>query len=123
MKDELRFLRLNRNCLDFNRNSNSIPLSSPISDEGMMQSMSERGKKNNDDLICQKHTRTTCLTLRRFIIPGMIDTHIHAPQYPNMGTGTDVQLLEWLQRYTFPTEAKYKDEEFSKNVFKKAVER
>lgn len=34
----------------------------------------------------------------------MIDTHIHAPQYPNLGlfAGT---LLDWLRAYTFPMES------------------
>ena len=41
------------------------------------------------------------------IIPGFNDLHIHAPQYPLAGLGYDYELLEWLERYTFPTEAKY----------------
>ena len=45
----------------------------------------------------------------QFIIPGLIDTHVHAPQYKFTGTGTDVPLMEWLQKYTFPTESSYKD--------------
>lgn len=45
----------------------------------------------------------------QFLIPGLIDTHVHAPQYKFTGTGTDVPLMEWLQKYTFPTEASYRD--------------
>ena len=39
-----------------------------------------------------------------FFFPGFIDTHIHAPQYPNLGlfAGT---LLDWLKAYTFPMES------------------
>ena len=54
-------------------------------------------------------------------MPGLVDTHIHAPQYVNSGTGYDVMLLDWLERYTFPTEAKFKDLEYAKNVYTKAV--
>ena len=43
--------------------------------------------------------------------PGLIDTHVHAPQYKFTGTGTDVPLMEWLRKYTFPTEESYKDVE------------
>ncbi|KKY24434.1 putative guanine deaminase [Phaeomoniella chlamydospora] len=40
-----------------------------------------------------------------FFFPGFIDTHIHAPQYPNVGLFGKSTLLEWLQTYTFPMEA------------------
>ena len=40
----------------------------------------------------------------QFCVPGMIDTHVHAPQYQFTGTATDLPLMEWLQTYTFPAE-------------------
>ena len=45
----------------------------------------------------------------KLIIPGLVDLHIHAPQYAFRGTGMDLELLEWLNTYTFPEEAKYGD--------------
>lgn len=45
----------------------------------------------------------------KLIIPGMVDLHIHAPQYAFRGLGMDMELLSWLQAYTFPEEAKYAD--------------
>lgn len=59
----------------------------------------------------------------QFVIPGFIDTHIHAPQYPNCGKGYDVGLLEWLEKYTFPTESKFKDPKFAEHVYDRAVRR
>lgn len=44
----------------------------------------------------------------RLIVPGFIDTHIHAPQLEMIGSYGG-HLLEWLNRYTFPTEAKFRD--------------
>ncbi|KAL6750281.1 hypothetical protein V8C86DRAFT_2816921 [Haematococcus lacustris] len=44
-----------------------------------------------------------------FLMPGLIDTHVHAPQYKFTGTGTDVPLMEWLRKYTFPVESSYQD--------------
>lgn len=38
-----------------------------------------------------------------------IDTHIHAPQYPNSGIFGSSTLLDWLQTYTFPLEASFGD--------------
>ena len=54
-------------------------------------------------------------------MPGLVDTHIHAPQYCNSGTGYELQLLDWLDKYTFPTEAKFKEVEFAKDVYRKVV--
>uniref|UniRef100_A0A8C2PV20 Guanine deaminase n=1 Tax=Cyprinus carpio TaxID=7962 RepID=A0A8C2PV20_CYPCA len=58
-----------------------------------------------------------------FLMPGMVDTHIHASQYSYTGTALDLPLLEWLNTYTFPVEAKYKDLEFANNVYTKVVRR
>jgi guanine deaminase len=46
---------------------------------------------------------------RDFLItPGFFDTHLHAPQLEMIGSYGG-HLLEWLNRYTFPTEAKFAD--------------
>ncbi|KAG1958389.1 guanine deaminase [Pimephales promelas] len=58
-----------------------------------------------------------------FLMPGMVDTHIHASQYSYTGTALDLPLLEWLNTYTFPVEAKYQDLDFAKNVYTKVVRR
>ena len=43
---------------------------------------------------------------RKLILPGFIDPHIHFPQYRMLAApGRD--LLDWLNRFTFPEEAKY----------------
>lgn len=54
----------------------------------------------------------------KLIIPGFVDLHYHAPQYPNIGLGMDKELIPWLNTYTFPEEAKYSDLEYSEKVFK-----
>lgn len=51
----------------------------------------------------------------------MIDTHIHAPQYVNAGKGLDLPLLGWLDKYTFPTEARFSDLDFAENVYTRVV--
>lgn len=51
------------------------------------------------------------------IIPGFIDLHLHAPQFPNIGLGLDKELIPWLETYTFPEESKYADLEYSKKVY------
>jgi guanine deaminase len=58
-----------------------------------------------------------------FLMPGLVDTHIHASQYPNAGLGLDLPLLEWLQTYTFPLEQSFHDTNFARSCYKKVVER
>ena len=55
------------------------------------------------------------------LIPGLVDLHIHAPQWPQLGTGYDVPLDEWLFEYTFPTEAKCEDTEYAIRVWNDMV--
>lgn len=45
----------------------------------------------------------------KLIIPGLTDLHIHAPQFTYRGTGMDYELLDWLDRVTFPEEIRYAD--------------
>ena len=47
------------------------------------------------------------------IFPGMVDLHVHAPQYAFRGMCMDLELMDWLNRYTFPEEEKYEDLEKS----------
>jgi guanine deaminase len=49
------------------------------------------------------------------ISAGFIDCHVHFPQTPMMAAYGS-QLLDWLNRYTFPTELKYADKEFARAV-------
>lgn len=51
------------------------------------------------------------------VIPGLIDTHIHAPQWPQLGTGLDLPLEQWLFENTFPLEAKLTDPAFAALVW------
>ena len=43
------------------------------------------------------------------IFPGMVDLHVHAPQYAFRGMCMDLELMDWLNQYTFPEEEKYED--------------
>ncbi|RSH90044.1 hypothetical protein EHS25_001377 [Saitozyma podzolica] len=57
------------------------------------------------------------------LCPGMIDTHTHAPQYPNNGLGQQYQLLEWLDKLTFPREAMFADVEYARRIYDQVVKR
>lgn len=51
----------------------------------------------------------------KLITPGLVDTHLHAPQLEMIGSYGG-HLLEWLNRYTFPTERKFEDPVHARRV-------
>ena len=51
------------------------------------------------------------------LIPAFSDLHVHAPQYLNRGLEMDLLLEDWLNKCTFPLEAKYADPGFAKLVY------
>ena len=76
--------------------------------EGLIQDFSEK----NPDESLQLFDYTD-----KLIIPGLSDLHLHAPQYSYCGTGMDLELLDWLNKYTFPEESKYKELDYAKKNY------
>jgi 5-methylthioadenosine/S-adenosylhomocysteine deaminase len=46
------------------------------------------------------------------VMPGLINTHTHAPMVLYRGLADDLALMDWLQKYIFPAEAKTVTREF-----------
>jgi len=61
----------------------------------------------------------TLVTLEKgqYLVPGLIDLHVHAPQWPQLGLALDLPLEEWLQACTFPLEARYADTGYAREVY------
>lgn len=57
----------------------------------------------------------------QLLIPSFVDLHVHAAQYPNLGLGMDMPLLPWLNTYTFPLEAKFKDPAYARLVYPRFI--
>lgn len=57
----------------------------------------------------------------QLVLPGFVDLHIHAPQYPQLGLALDEPLEVWLGKYTFPLEAKYADLDFARERYETLV--
>ena len=57
----------------------------------------------------------------RLLIPAMNDLHVHASQYRNQGIAMDLELLPWLQNYTFPEEVRYADTAYAERMYRRFV--
>ena len=55
------------------------------------------------------------------LIPAMNDMHVHASQYRNQGLAMDLELLPWLQNYTFPEEKKYADAAYAERMYRRFI--
>ena len=49
------------------------------------------------------------------LLPGFVDAHIHYPQVEIIGS-YGAQLLEWLNKYTFPAEARFTDPDHARKI-------
>lgn len=47
------------------------------------------------------------------IVPGLVDLHLHAPQYAFRATGMDLELMDWLEKRAFPEEMRYADAHYA----------
>lgn len=53
----------------------------------------------------------------KLIVPGLIDLHVHAPQYTFRGLGMDLELIDWLNMHTFKEEAKYANLDYAEQAY------
>ncbi|KAF4124832.1 guanine deaminase [Geosmithia morbida] len=61
------------------------------------------------------------LTDGEFLIPGFVDTHNHAPQWPMRGLGQGLHILDWLNQVTFPVEARFQDPGYAAAMYERMV--
>jgi len=59
---------------------------------------------------------------RHYLLPGLVDLHVHAPQWPQLGLALDLPLEDWLQTCTFPLEARYADSTYAETVYESLVD-
>ena len=52
------------------------------------------------------------------IVQSFADLHLHAPQYPMLGMGMDLPLLDWPNAYAFPTEARFAEPDYARTVYR-----
>jgi 5-methylthioadenosine/S-adenosylhomocysteine deaminase len=64
------------------------------------------------ELAARYQAKRTMEARGKIILPGLINTHNHAPMTLLRGIADDLALMDWLQKYIFPAEAKNVSREF-----------
>jgi len=64
------------------------------------------------EVLAKYRAQRTIDAAGRVVMPGLINTHTHVPMCLFRGISDDLVLMEWLQKYIFPAEAKNVNEEF-----------
>ena len=95
-----------------------------INDEGKIARIVLAGDDDYQLIVNDAKQQGTLVSLSddQVLLPGFIDLHVHAPQWPNAGLALDRPLYEWLEEYTFPLEAKFKDAKYAHLVYDNLVE-
>jgi guanine deaminase len=92
--------------------------------DGKIQAIHPPHSPGTDALIRRFASAGTLMRLGegQYLLPGLIDLHVHAPQWPQLGRALDLPLEDWLQTYTFPLEARYADIGFAETAYASLVD-
>jgi guanine deaminase len=95
-----------------------------IGDDGAIITVLRPGENGYAEQKSAHRAAGTLVTLPEgsYLLPGFVDLHVHAPQYPQLGSALDVPLEVWLHKYTFPLEARYADTAFARQTYRLLVD-
>src|SRR5271170_3701821 len=91
---------------------------------GVIGGVHRKGSPHTAAVAARHQAAGTLVTVQRgrYLLPGLVDLHVHAPQWPQLGLALDLPLEEWLQACTFPLEARYADTDYAQDVYDTLVE-
>ena len=86
--------------------SSFIFTSTVVNDRGIVSHLSPATEADAVEYIRQNGSRVTIRTLfpGSFLIPTFCDLHLHAPQFMYQGTGLDLPVMQWLDKYAYRAE-------------------
>lgn len=95
-----------------------------VDSSGTIEAVIGRDEPGYADAVAAAQARDELVRLpaSAWVLPGFVDLHVHAPQYPQLGAALDRPLEEWLLDYTFPLEARYADVAFAHRVYSALVD-
>jgi len=94
-----------------------------LDDEGVIRSILQPGNEGYDSSLASARQSGMLISTGRsqFMLPGLIDLHVHAPQWPQLGKALHLPLQDWLMNATFPLEARYADIDFARPIYTSLV--
>jgi guanine deaminase len=92
--------------------------------DGAIKTIHPQGSRAGVDAAKRHAAAGTLVSFRdgQYLLPGLIDLHVHAPQWPQLGKALDQPLEVWLQKFTFPLEARFADLAFAETVYESLVD-
>ena len=95
-----------------------------VAPDGVIEAVHAAGSAGHGRALAEFAARGDLVTVGegRYLLPGLVDLHVHAPQWPQLGKALDRPLEEWLQSCTFPLEARYADLAFAEAQYPALVE-
>jgi len=92
-----------------------------LADGGLLISNGRIVACNDFETLRRKHPNAVVRDLRGgFLLPGLVDTHIHYPQIRILGS-LGLELLDWLQQHALPEETRLGNEDYARAVAKEFV--
>ena len=89
-----------------------------VSDNGIISEIIRKEDENYQQILNQYSRESNFIDFKdKVLLPGFIDLHIHAPQWPQAGLALDDELSHWLNNFTFPLESKYADINYAREVY------
>lgn len=94
-----------------------------INDKGIISSILSSTHDTFSSQLKEWKERSKLIELasHQYLLPGFIDLHIHAPQWPQTGKALNLPLSQWLQDNTFPLESRYSSLSFAHSVYSSLV--
>ncbi|KAI9335930.1 hypothetical protein BDR26DRAFT_865376 [Obelidium mucronatum] len=89
-----------------------------VSGQGSIAAVEDLAQTPLDSLKTKFPEASVCDAGKKLIVPGFVDAHCHAPQYSFVGTGMELPLLDWLNKYTFRVSPASKTRSMPENTTK-----
>lgn len=75
-----------------------------IDERGFIIHLSPSSSESSQDYVRQYESSIKIVPPGSFLLPTFCDLHLHAPQFMFQGTGLDLPLMEWLDKYAYKAE-------------------
>ncbi len=94
-----------------------------IDEQGVISRVLDREAPDYERVVAQARDNDALTEIQppSFLIPGLVDLHVHAPQWPQLGKALHLPLEDWLQQETFPLESRYSDVAFARSTYHSLV--